>query len=165
MGRTMPKRLTSRPRNWPVRPPAAKSAALSARSSSKPNCAPIPAAAPTASSSVDRSSIRPAGASISPATCPATRALVRRWAIWRRASNAICNGNRSSPAARMISASRSNQVAGSARNWPLPMASTLVERSEPRNLNRPVCCRLYATIAGSLSRERVVSEGGCTARA
>ena len=82
--------------------------APSAPYSSKPNCAPIRSAAPTASWNAGGSSARPASASIRRATCPATSPRGRRWATWRRASNAIRSLNRSSPAASETSESGSN---------------------------------------------------------
>ena len=114
-------------RNLSARRLAAGSTAPSAPSSSKPNCASIRAAALTVLWSAGRSSTRPASASIRRATCPAAGPRARRWATWREASNAIRNSNPSSPTASGSSASRLNQVAGSAWSWLSPMASTSVE--------------------------------------
>src|SRR5207248_4618978 len=69
----------------------------------------------------------PACASIRRATSPATRPRARRWGTWREASNAIRNWNPFWPTASGSSASRSNQAAGSATNWPSATASTSAE--------------------------------------
>src|SRR5438270_10983576 len=127
MARTTPKPPTRKVRNWSVKRLAARSTAPSALSSSKPNCAPIRAAAPTVLWNAGRSSTTPASASIRAATSPATRRRARRWATWRKASNAIRNWNPSSPTASRNSASHLNQAAGSDRNWPSLTASTLAE--------------------------------------
>ena len=62
--------------------------------------------APTASWNAGRSSTRPASTSIRRATCPATRPRGRRWATWRKASNAIRSLNPSSPTASATLASQ-----------------------------------------------------------
>ena len=68
------------------RPPARNRAAHR----SEPPCRPLRGALAEARPA-------PASASIRRATCPATRPRARRWATWRRASNAIRNWNPSSP--------------------------------------------------------------------
>ena len=132
-------------RNSPSKPLRATLPAPSAHCSSKPNCAPIRAIAPTVSWSAGRSSIRPASASIRPATCPATRPRARRWATWRKALNGIRNWSPSSPTASRNSASHLNQAAGSARNWPSLTASTLAEAGASE-FDPSICRRLYATL-------------------
>jgi len=127
MARTMPKRLTRRIRNWPARRLGAGSTAPSAPSSSKPNCASIRAAALIVLWNAGRSSARPVGTSIRPATCRATGRRARRWGTWREASSAIRNWSRFSPIASGSSVSRSKPAAGSATNWLSPMASSLEE--------------------------------------
>jgi len=64
---------------------------------------------------------------------------------WRKALNAIRNWNPSSPTASMNSASRLNQAAGSARNWPSLTASTLAEAGTSE-FDPSICRRLYATL-------------------
>ena len=117
---------------------AARSTAPSALSSSKPSCGPIRAAAPTVSWSAGRSSTTPASDSIRLATSPPTRRPARRWATWRKASNAIRNWNPSSPTARKISASRSNQAVDSARTRLQPRHRP---RKGTRNWNLILRCR------------------------
>ena len=107
--------------------------------------APIRAAAPTVSWNAGRSSTTPANASIRPATCPAISQRARRWATWPKASNAIRKWNLSSPTARESSASRSNQAAGSARNWPSPTASTSAEDEGSLSSTHPIYRRPSAT--------------------
>jgi hypothetical protein len=72
-------------------------------------------------------STKPASASTRRATCPVTRPRGRRWATWRRASNAIRSLNPSSKAASETSASGSTRAAVSAGNSPSATASTSAE--------------------------------------
>jgi hypothetical protein len=113
MARTMPKPPTRRTRNLPRRRQQAGSTAPSAPYSSKPNCAPIRSAAPTASWNAGGNSAKPANASYQAGDMSSYRRRGRRWATWRRVSNAIRSLNPSSKNASETSASGSTRAADS----------------------------------------------------
>ena len=146
MAGVMPRRLTPKIRDLPMKRLQARSTAPSAHYNSKRKSAPdaattqasIRIAEPSASLNAGKSSIRPASANTRLAIWPATRQHAHRWATWPKASNAIRSLNLSSAIKRRRSVSGSTRAAASVRNSLSPTASNLegaaVSGSDPSYL-------------------------------